>query len=337
MEDKEYQKNFDSTNLIMFLLRYRKPILIISFTAALVSAVVSLMIQEKFLSTVILFPAATNSISKSLMAEDFSGRQDINAFGEEEEAEQLLQILNSDEIEGYIREKYNLMQHYGIKNDEKFALTNTVKEYQDNVQFKRTEFNSVRIDVLDHSADTAALIANDIADRLDYVRTRMQHDRAQQGLKIIEQEYIQMQEYMKSMEDSLTAIRRKGLTDFEVEIEQLTKAYYEALAKGNSSLVKELDKKIEIFQEYGSAYLSLTENLEFEREQLALLRAKYEETKADAEESLTTKFVVNRAWPAEKKAYPIRWLIVLVSALSAFLLTILGIIAIENFKKFKTT
>jgi len=337
MEDKEYQKNFDSTNLIMFLLRYRKPILIISFTAALVSAVVSLMIQEKFLSTVILFPAATNSISKSLMAEDFSGRQDINAFGEEEEAEQLLQILNSDEIEGYIREKYNLMQHYGIKNDEKFALTNTVKEYQDNVQFKRTEFNSVRIDVLDHSADTAALIANDIADRLDYVRTRMQHDRAQQGLKIIEQEYIQMQEYMKSMEDSLTAIRRKGLTDFEVEIEQLTKAYYEALAKGNSSLVKELEKKIEIFQEYGSAYLSLTENLEFEREQLALLRAKYEETKADAEESLTTKFVVNRAWPAEKKAYPIRWLIVLVSALSAFLLTILGIIAIENFKKFKTT
>ncbi len=337
MEDKEYQKNFDSTNLIMFLLRYRKPILIISFTAALVSAVVSLMIQEKFLSTVILFPAATNSISKSLMAEDFSGRQDINAFGEEEEAEQLLQILNSDEIEGYIREKYNLMQHYGIKNDEKFALTNTVKEYQDNVQFKRTEFNSVRIDVLDHSADTAALIANDIADRLDYVRTRMQHDRAQQGLKIIEQEYIQMQEYMKSMEDSLTAIRRKGLTDFEVEIEQLTKAYYEALAKGNSSLVKELEKKIEIFQEYGSAYLSLTENLEFEREQLALLRAKYEETKADAEESLTTKFVVNRAWPAEKKAYPIRWLIVLVSTLSAFLLTILGIIAIENFKKFKTT
>ena len=337
MEDKEYQKNFDSTNLIMFLLRYRKPILIISFTAALVSAVVSLMIQEKFLSTVILFPAATNSISKSLMAEDFSGRQDINAFGEEEEAEQLLQILNSDEIEGYIREKYNLMQHYGIKNDEKFALTNTVKEYQDNVQFKRTEFNSVRIDVLDHSADTAALIANDIADRLDYVRTRMQHDRAQQGLKIIEQEYIQMQEYMKSMEDSLTAIRRKGLTDFEVEIEQLTKAYYEALAKGNSSLVKELEKKIEIFQEYGSAYLSLTENLEFEREQLALLRAKYEETKADAEESLTAKFVVNRAWPAEKKAYPIRWLIVLVSTLSAFLLTILGIIAIENFKKFKTT
>ncbi|NQV53625.1 MAG: hypothetical protein HQ500_10605 [Flavobacteriales bacterium] len=336
MQDKEYQKNFDSTNLIMFLLRYRKPLIIISFTAAVVSSVVSLLIQEKFLSTVILFPAATNSISKSLMAEDFSGKQDINAFGEEEEAEQLLQILNSDEIEGYIREKYNLMQHYGINNDERFALTNTVKEYQDNVTFKRTEFNSVRIDVLDHNKDTAALIANDISQRLDFVRTRMQHDRALQGLRIIGQEYQQMQEYMKGMEDSLTAIRRRGLTDFEVEVEQLTKAYYDAISKDNVKVRLELEKKLEIFSEYGSAYLSLTENLEFEREHLALLRAKYEETKADAEESMTTSFVVNRAWPAEKKAYPIRWLIVLVSTLSAFLLTVLGIIAIENVKKFKT-
>jgi len=337
MKDPAYNKSFDSTNLLFFLMSYRKPIIIISMAAAIISAVVSLMIQEKYLSTVILFPASTNSISKSLMTHDVTGKLYINAFGEEEQAEQLLQILNSDEISGYIREKYNLMKHYGIKNNEQYALTSTVKEYQDNVTFKRTEFNSVRIDVLDHDKDTAAMIANDISDRLDSVRTRMQQDRAMIGLRIIEDEYKSMQAYMLSMDDSLTAIRKMGLTDFEVEVEQLTKAYYEALAKGNSSLVKELEKKLEIFAEYGSAYQSLTENLEFEREQLALLRAKYEETKADATRSLTTKFVVNQAWPAEKKAYPIRWLIVLVSTFSAFLLTILGIIALENFRKFGRT
>tara|TARA_B110000046_G_scaffold72018_1_gene79892 strand:- start:2099 stop:3106 length:1008 start_codon:yes stop_codon:yes gene_type:complete len=335
MEDKDYQKSFDSTNLLVFLYSYKKTIITITIAAAIISALVSLMIQEKFLSTVILFPASTNSISKSLMTNDVTGKLDINAFGEEEQAEQLLQILNSDDISGYIRDKYNLMEHYGFKSDESFALTNTVKQYQDNVTFKRTEFNSVRIDVLDHNKDTAALIANDISNRLDSVRTRMQQERAVIGLRIIEDEYKSMQTYMKSMDDSLTAIRKKGLTDFEVEVEQLTKAYYEALAKGNTSVVKQLEKKLEIFAEYGSAYMSLTENLEFEREQLALLRAKYEETKADATRSISTKFVVNRAWPAEKKAYPIRWLIVLVSTFSAFLLTILGIIALENFRKIK--
>ena len=335
MSDKDYQKNFDSTNLIFFLFSYRKPLIIISVIAALTSAVVSLMIQEKYVSSVVMFPAASNSISKSLMTEDVTGKQDINAFGEEEEAEQLLQMLNSDEISGRIRTKYNLMKHYGIEESEQFALTNTVKEYEDNVTFKRTEFNSVRLDVLDHSKDTASLIANDIADLLDTVRTRMQHDRARIGLKIIEQEYLKMQDYMKGMEDSLTAIRKRGLLDFEVEIEQLTKAYYEAIAKGNTKVKRELEEKLEIFAEYGSAYLSLTENLEFEREKLALLRAKYEETKADANATLTTKFVVNKAWPSEKKAYPIRWLIVLVSTFSTFLLAVLAIIAMENLRKFK--
>ncbi len=82
MQDQEYKKNFDSTNLLVFLFNYRKPIIIISFAAALVSAVVSLLIQEKFLSTVIMFPASTSSISKSLMTDDVTGKLDINAFGE---------------------------------------------------------------------------------------------------------------------------------------------------------------------------------------------------------------------------------------------------------------
>ena len=108
MEDKDYQKSFDSTNLLVFLYSYKKPIITITVVAAIVSAAVSFMIQEKFLSTVILFPASTNSISKSLMTQDVTGKLDINAFGEEEQAEQLLQILNSDDISGYIRNKYNV-------------------------------------------------------------------------------------------------------------------------------------------------------------------------------------------------------------------------------------
>lgn len=335
MQDPEYQRNFNSSNLLFFLYRYRRPLIIVSLAAAVISAVVSLMIQEKYLSSVVMFPAMSNSISKSLMTEDVTGKQDINAFGEEEEAEQMLQILHSDEISGRIREKYNLMEHYGIDPSDKYALTQTLKQYEDNVTFKRTEFNSVRIDVMDHSPDTAAMIANDIAALVDSVRTRMQQNRARDGLKIIEKEYREMMDYMQGMNDSLTAIRERGVHEYEVEIEQLTKAYYDALSKGDRALIKQLEEKLAVFAEFGSAYLSLTENLEFEREQLVLLRAKYQETKADAEASLTTKFIVNQAWPSEKKAYPVRWLIVVVSTMSAFLLTVLVIIALENVKRFR--
>jgi len=42
---------------------------------------------------------------------------------------------------------------------------------------------------------------------------------------------------------------------------------------------------------------------------------------------------VNRAWPSEKKAYPIRWLIVVVSTISAFIFGVLVIIGVENYQR----
>jgi uncharacterized protein involved in exopolysaccharide biosynthesis len=41
---------------------------------------------------------------------------------------------------------------------------------------------------------------------------------------------------------------------------------------------------------------------------------------------LSHKFIVEKAYPAEKKAYPIRWLIVVLSTFSAVLLAIVGIL-----------
>ena len=61
---------------------------------------------------------------------------------------------------------------------------------------------------------------------------------------------------------------------------------------------------------------------------------KYEEAKTDAEEVLPTKFIVNEAYKAERKSYPIRWLIVLVTAISAFLLTLVLILMLENIQQY---
>ena len=336
MEDQikaQKQEDFDSTNLIAFLYNYRKPLIILSFSAAVISAIASFFIREKFLSTVILFPANTSSISKSVMTEDAAGKNDIVAFGEEEQAEQMLQILNSDMIRSKIREKYDLMKHYRIGPDEKYPITKFNKMWESNVTYKRTEFMSIRIDVLAFNADTAALIANDIAQLLDDEKNRMQKERAQKALAVIETEYNKFQEHLNQVDDSLTKIREMGLQDFETQIEMLSEQYYRALAEGNKTGAKKLEEKLDVFSKYGSAYMALFTNAEYERERLILLRSKYEETMVDATQNIPHKFIVNQAYPAEKKEYPIRWLIVVVSTLSTFLLTSIAIIGIENYKR----
>lgn len=333
-ENTKIDKDFDSSNLIIFLLRYRKILIIVSLAAALISAVISLMIEERYLSTVIFFPANTASISKAVMTEDVTGKSDIVAFGEEEQAEQMLQILYSDVIRNKVIEKFELMTHYDIDQEDEFKLTKLIKTWENRVSFKRTEYMSIRIDVLDKDPQMAADIANEIAKLVDEAKNKMQKDRAGEALKVIEEEYLKMQDHMKVVDDSLTKLRGKGVHEYEKQIERLSEEYYRAIAQNNTSAINKLEQKLDTLAKYGSAFIALSDNSEYERERLILLRSKYEETKVDATKDVPHKFIVNLAWPSEKKAYPIRWLIVVVSTLSAFLVAILAIIASENYARF---
>ena len=97
--------DLNSGNLIVFFYKWRKPLIIVSMFAAICSIVVSLLIENKYKSTVVMFPTTTSSISKALLSENNTGHEDVMRLGEEEEAEQMLQILNSDEIRNNIIHK----------------------------------------------------------------------------------------------------------------------------------------------------------------------------------------------------------------------------------------
>jgi len=328
------RSEFDSSNFLVFLIKWRKQLIGVGVAAAIISAAASFMITPKYLATVIFFPAENSSLSKAVMTLDVGAKNDISTFGEEEQAEAMLQILNSDKIKWKIWGKYDLMNHYEIDPEDKFAKTQLGQTWESNVNYKRTEFNSIRIDVLDTDPKLAADIANDIAALVDSTKNEMLRERAGQALAVIEQEYHDLTGYMQQLDDSLTTLRRKGVQEYDKQIEQITKVYYEAIAANKQSVVKELETQLDTLAKYGSAYKSMTENLEFLRERFVLLRGKYDEVKVDANQNITHKFVVNKAQPQEKKAYPVRWLIVVVSTMSAMLLAILLIIGVENYQRF---
>jgi len=323
-------KDFDSENLIIFIFNWRKPLLIVSAIAFVISIIVSFTITEKYKSTVIMYPTSTNSISKVLLSKNNELKQDILQFGEDEDAEQMLQILNSSIIREKIIGKYNLAKHYSISENAKYRLTQLYNTYHGNISFSRTEYMAVKISVLDHDAQMAADIANDIAALLDSTKNAIQKERAFQAFLIVEEEYLNRRNQIREMEDSLTILRGYGVHDYKSQSEMINQQLAIELAKGNTSGVEALNKKFEVLAKYGSAYVSLSTALEFEQEQITLLKAKYDEAKIDAEKTLPQKFVVDYAYKAEQKSYPIRWLIVVVSTLAAFFSSLLVIAMIDS-------
>ena len=326
MKEQEKDKHwFFSGTLIRAIFIYRKHLLIIGILTIIFAAIFSspYFITPLYKSEVILYPTASNSISKVLLSNDFNNSKDILEFGEDEQTEQMLQVLNSNKIRDRIIKKYNLAEHYNIKSDSKYKMTKLYKDYESNFRFKRTEYMAVKITVFDKDPQMAADMANDVAELLDSTINQMQKEIAVKAFKIVEKEYLKLKEEIRVKEDSLTKLRKLGVNDYESQAEMFNRQLAISMAKNDQASVKRLEKKLAILAKYGGPYVSLRDALEHDKKQLSILKEKYEEAKVDATSNLPHKFVVSSAYKAEKKSYPIRWLIVVISLFSVWFLAII--------------
>jgi len=71
-----------------------------------------------------------------------------------------------------------------------------------------------------------------------------------------------------------------------------------------------------------------------EKKQLSFLKARYEEAKIDAYQSIPQKFIVENAYKAERKSYPVIWIVVVLSTLGTLLAGMLAIFFVERTPEF---
>ena len=335
LNQESFKQELNSLNFLQLLLKWRLPLAILTIVAIAAAIIFSspFFIKPKFKSTVIMFPVATNSISKVLISQNSGVKEDILGIGEEEQAEQMLQLLNSNLIRDKIVQKYHLIEHYNISPTSRYKYTRLFKEYENNVKFRRTEYMAVKITVFDTDPQVAANMANDIAALLDSTKNNMQKERAMKAFRIVENEYNELQSEVQEIVDSLEFLGGKGINDYERQSEVLNMQLAIALSQNNQNAVRLLQQKLDTIGKYGGTFLSMKNALEFKTEQLTLLKTKYQEAKVDAEEFLPQKFVVNSAFPAERKSYPIRWIILVVTVFIVFFTSVLVIIIVENYSK----
>ena len=108
--------------------------------------------------------------------------------------------------------------------------------------------------------------------------------------------------------------------------------YATAVAQGNTAGMKRLEEELKKMATWGPRSLTLYEEQAYFREYQALVKTKLMNAIADMDTEVPVKFVIERAIPADKKAYPKKSLIVLLSTFSAFVLAVLVLLTIEKIK-----
>lgn len=327
--------NSESMKLIAKIYTFRKKLIIVSLIAAIISTIISLIISPQYKSTAIVFPSRTFSVSKLLIEQNQGAQEDYMDLGDEDDAEKLLQILNSSEIRTKIADRFDLWTNWDIEKNTVYSNHYLKLKWEDMVSFKRTNYVSIKIEVYDYVANRSADIANAIIAYADTVKFSMTRQVAQQALNITKDEYDNTVIRINELEDSLQVIKELGVLDNKTEIEAYSRSMAKAIEKGNEQAQKKLQEKLDLLKKYGSSYDNIFSNLKKYRLKFPIIKNKYDEALVNYNKPMPAEFIIEKAVADESKARPLRWLIVLVSTSSAFLLSLLYLISVGNYAELK--
>ena len=336
------------TDLLGVIRRWRRPILLTTAAAAVVSAVIALRLPN-------IYPATTAFYATNLETSDpdqlASGERKVVLLPQPADLDRAVNIGRSQPVADYIIAKYHLARHYDYDTAATpQALQSTRELFQERLEMKISDRDAIELTFLDTDRDLAAAIANNLVATIDSVSQQLMQPNRQRVLSLFETKYRVLAETYGHSRDSLMAMRRRsGLHGMEREDRYLAKAITETQtalrqtrASGGSTTGLQAALDGLLYARPGSNTLTLESfattryqisrlQAELDAIQLNLVqaRAAYETARATLSGRVSNLYVLQPAFPVARKVQPVRWLIVFSSTLVAFALATLAALLLE--------
>ncbi len=311
-------KFFDSFDLLQLVYKWRKHLIIVGVISLVASVIFSspYFIKPKFKSFAIVYPS------------------NLTAYSTESATEQMLQLAQSYDIRDRIIKTFNLYDHYEIDTTKgKSYRSQVYKMYDENINIKKTEYESMDITVYDTDPVIASEIVDSIIHFFDLKARALQVEKSHEVLVIAEEQLNKKKAEMDSMDAILRDYSKKySILDFKSQSKEVTRGYMKVLTSSNTRGLKEARELFEGLKEKGTEFYAISENLWRIRGTYNDLKLMYDNAVRDVYKKLTYANVVTKPFPADKKTYPVRWLIVLISV-GASLIFAFTVLLVLNTKK----
>ena len=314
---EEYTKS--NFYFLQLLVTWKKQFAIVSLIAIVCAVIFSseFFIKPKYKSFAIIYPS------------------NIAPYSGESESEQMIQLLESADIRNHIIKKFNLIERYEIDSTAKSYRAALIKMYESNVLIGATKYQSVEIKVIDSDPQVACDMVKEIINALNLKARNLQREKTREVLVVEANQLNLKKRQLDSLNTALIELRVKyQILDYGTQAKEVIKGYVKILSsgKGNSNL-KDIDVMMRNLQEKGGEYY---EKMALYNSCLAAyntIKIEYDNVWKDLNKELTYSNLVTPPFPSDKKDYPVRWLIVLISLISTNLFLYLLLVARDYRKK----
>lgn len=303
---------FDNTPMVQTITKWKWHIIIITLAAAFLGAVFSSskFITPLYKSEATVYPTHTE------------------AYSDETVTEQMLQVLQSQEIMDSVVEKFGLLKHYKIDKGYRYWKTALIGEYRSNVSISRTPYDAVLIKVYDSDPEIAHEMVNEIFSQYCKMYKRILKTQRKEQVDFFHSTLVENEIFIDSLINRLSEIGMEhGVYDVTSQSRELTRAF---LNSGNS---KKLDTMMRNLGQYGPEVNKINTLLEYAYENYHKTKYDFERENRYYINDFSYGNIISAPFASDKKAYPIRWVVVALSGLCACFISILVIYVIENKKR----
>ncbi len=309
--------DFSFAELIRIIQKRFKFILGLAVIAGILAIVFSgeTFIKPKYKSTAIVYPS------------------NISEYSEESRTEQLQQLFESSDIRDSIINKFGLYSDFEIDSTGASHRFYVINEFNSRVQIKKTKYESVEVVVEDEDPEQAYEITKELLRLVDLKARNLQRSKSEEIVKMAGRRLGEQKAVIDSIEMRLNQLRReKGILEYEMQTQEATRGLYRLAAQGKtgSADYKEAQKTLNNLVENGGEFKTLYEQSELANEFYAKLVEEQQVAINDTRKELTYINTIVYPEVADKKHYPVRWLIVFTAVFSAVLFSIVVFLFTEK-------
>lgn len=307
---------FDNQRILQVIWRRKLHFIVAGAIAVLLSAIFSgpAFIKPKFASTARIYP--TN----------------LWVLSEESETEQMLEIINSRDIKFKVIDVFNLDEVYKIRRDDPHYMTFMLDTYNKNVNAGKTKFETVEIKVMDHDPQRASDMCDSIIHFFNKKVRNMHKAKDWEMVEILSHELDKKKIALDTVIPRLDYIRKEyGILDFKSQVEKVTEGYMNALASGRATTsdARKIQELYNNLAEKGTQTRLLENQFKYLVSSIDSITRLREVHLSEFEKNITYAHIVEYPVPADKKSYPVRWLIVAFSTLAAVFLAMLVFLILD--------
>jgi capsule polysaccharide export protein KpsE/RkpR len=353
--------------LLPIINRWKYQVLGLTLLALVVSTVISVMLPNVYRSTTVFYPTNLAGLDPDRIIEGSR----IEKFGTREDIDRITTLGMSQPLAEYIINKYQLYKDYHFQDMKDDASKQAVLDnFAGNLNIVQTERDAIELTFYSEDKNKAAAVANEIVEKIDLMTQELTMENRKKIMTIYKQRYDFVGKEFNELVDSLNKSRRKyaifgleregralskNLIDTQTDLIK-AKGELEVLSKSLSASdpkiislkaqINGMEKALTALSKDHSgstynleAYVNGVDDVNDLYSQVTDMRTRFSEARKSLDNArlgltgkISTVYVVQKAYPAMKKAKPIRWLIVVSATLLTFMVSVIFVSLLELYK-----